>query len=183
MKAEKKISSLDPDTLVRLIEIAYDLRCAFMSAKGVSKDDVQASMPMLLTLLEYLIENEGDPSLDATLIPFLRKILGYAMEEEKDLEREETEEEISEEERKQQHRWLVYQAYQVINPRKLAGITELENFINNVKTRGIEIALQYEGKEYATKVEPEVLDNLASYKGFMKQLMKDSGNVGFGPGL
>lgn len=44
-------------------------------------------------------------------------------------------------------RSIIYEIYKALNPRKIAGETSLENFINNTIIRGIRDGLKYSGKK------------------------------------
>lgn len=43
-------------------------------------------------------------------------------------------------------RMVIYEMYKIINPNRIAGETAIENFINNVRFRGLKFALQHEVK-------------------------------------
>lgn len=43
-------------------------------------------------------------------------------------------------------RLATYEVYKIMNPRRLAGETKLENFVNNIITSGIKFAEEYESK-------------------------------------
>ncbi len=180
------LNSLDPQSLVQFLEIAYNLRRAISAGKQLDTEQLQASTPMLVQLLEYMINNISNPNLDHTLIPFLEKILGFKLRKKKDKDEElekEQDEKIDKEERERRNRLAIYELYKVINPRRLAGETDLENFISNVQTRGIQVALQNDGKEYAIDFKAQELENLESYRHGFTQTLKDGGTKGFGPGL
>lgn len=60
----------------------------------------------------------------------------------------------------------IYELYKMLNPRRIAGETKLENFINNVVVRGVEIASKYEGGK------PKDLENYDLSTSFLKLLQE-----------
>lgn len=69
-------------------------------------------------------------------------------------------------------RFMVYEIYKVLNPRRIAGETSLSNFLHNYAVGGAEYALKYRGgtiddiKSYASKYPrtPISLQHIASQK-------------------
>ena len=61
------------------------------------------------------------------------------------------EDELTKEEKQIRLRAAIYEIYKLTNPNRLAGETAMENFIKNVKTRGVEFAMKYDGHEMASK--------------------------------
>lgn len=47
--------------------------------------------------------------------------------------------------KKNLEKFMVYEIYKILNPRKIAGETRLDNFINNMITGGLKRASKYEG--------------------------------------
>ena len=179
----KKIEDLDQETLDRAIEIVRKLQAKMESGIGISKEDLHQHKDILTKLLEYLILNYNNPDIDVSLIDFLAKALGINIAKEKDKEREEKEEELSEEQKKIRHRQIMYEAYKILNPHRIAGETSLENFISNVLTRGIEVARKYEGAKYEDHFTKKELNDLESYKESFVKKLRSSGHKGHGRGL
>ena len=69
----------------------------------------------------------------------------------------------------------IYEIYKAMNPNRLAGETQLENFINNVQVHGIKTALQNEGKEYAKEISTTELGTLQSNTGKAAAAIRQSG--------
>jgi len=185
-RSKHSILGLSPEDLKKLLTVAYELKDALADGDKDKLRSLEKSRSLLVTLLEYLIMNEDNPNLDTSLIAMLLKFLGADVKKQKNednKEREEKEEFLSEEEKKHRLRLIFYEIYKIINPERLAGETPLQNFINNVKTRGIEVALKYEGAEVAQQFN---LKNLKELEGgklkFVEQLEKE-GFKGFGPGI
>ena len=104
-------------------------------------------------------------------------------DKEKKEEEIEKEEELTEEQKQIRLRQIIYEVYKIINPERLAGETSLENFISNVITRGIEVAMEYDGSQYAKKFTEEELNNLESHKTSFVTKLKSEGHKGSGRGL
>ena len=157
-KAAKKLSS---EALIGLLAIAEKLKLAMRSQDEEILKDMQRNKALLVMLAEYLVLNIDNPNVDTELLSYIQKFLGIKLEkgEEKEQE-EEREEELTEEQKLQKQRLMAYEVYKVVNPNRLAGETEFDNFLNNVKTHGMKVALQNEGKEYAAHLSRSTLDNL-----------------------
>lgn len=185
-KPIKWAKNMPPETLIEVLEIGHKLKKSLESNDLATQKELEAQKPLLLMLLEYLIINLDNPNLDKSLIPALEKFLGlnlaHEQEEEVELE-EEREEELSQEEKQRRLRLAIYEIYKIFNPNRLAGETAIENFINNVQTRGIKTAMSYEGKEFAKYFNMEDLENVASYKKSFVAALEREGNKGFGKGL
>ena len=183
----RKVEDLDVETLAKAVEIARKLQAKMKTDEPeISKDDLFKHMDILSKLLEYLILNRNNPNIDISLIEFLEKILGISRSKDKDKNKEqekEREEELTEEQKKIRYRQIMYEAYKILNPQRIAGETSFENFIANVLTRGIKIAREYEGVEHEYHFTKKGLRNLESYKeGFVGKL-QSSGHKGYGRGL
>ena len=181
----KKVEDLDPRVLSEAIEIARKLQSS-SSEGNFSEQDLTQHKKVLAKLLEYLILNQDNPNIDLSLIQFLEKALGITKSKEKDKKKEheeEKEEELSEEQKKIRYQQIMYEAYKILNPERIAGETSLENFISNVITRGIEVAREYDGAQYEKDFSKKEIDNLDSYKESFVDKLKSSGHKGFGRGL
>jgi transcriptional regulator with XRE-family HTH domain len=140
---------------------------------------------ILMMLLEYLILNEDNLSVDPEIIKILLKFLGLDRKKAREMDEleEEREEELDEEQKKNVLRFIIYEIYKILNPHRIAGETALENFVNNVRTRGVKVAMREEGHEYARKFNSRDLENLESHRfGFVASLEK-AGFKGGGRGL
>ena len=181
----KKVEDLDAETLAEAIEIARKLQIEMEAGKpGISKDNLDEHRDILTKLLEYLILNYNNPNIDVSLIEFLAKALGISIKKDKSKEEEkEKEEELTKEQKKIRHMQIMYEAYKILNPRRIAGETSLDNFISNVLTRGVKVAREYEGAEYERYFTKKELSNLSSYKQSFVNKLKLSGNKGHGRGI
>ena len=181
----KKVEDLDPKVLSEAIEIARKLQTD-SSNSNFSAKDLNQHKNILAKLLEYLILNQDNPNIDISLIQFLERALGITKSKDKDKKKEqeeEKEEELSEEQKKIRYQQIMYEAYKILNPERIAGETSLENFISNVITRGIEVAREYDGAQYEKDFSKKEIDNLDSYKESFVDKLKSSGHEGFGRGL
>jgi hypothetical protein len=181
----RKVEDLDPKILAEAIEIARNLQ-ANSSNNSVASKDITKHKSILSKLLEYLILNQDNPNMDLSLILFLEKALGItkSKKKEKDKEQEEEkEEELSEEQKKIRYQQIMYEAYKILNPERIAGETSLENFLSNVITRGIEVAREYDGAQYEHDFSKKELNDLDSYKESFVDKLKSSGHRGGGRGL
>ena len=177
---EKNLSSED---LKKILDIAYSLKNAVGSKKYHEIDQHQRSM--LIYILGYLLANINNPQIDKDLLEFLLNICGYNITKDKDkeLEEEEKEQELEEKDKERRNRLAAYEVYKILNPHQLAGETALENFVNNMVTRGIKVALKYEGKQFAESFEKSDLAKLESHKTNFVNSIKNEGFKGGGAGL
>ena len=183
----RKIEDLDPRVLAEAIEIARKLQ-ANASDGSIISEDITKHKGILAKLLEYLILNQNNPNMDLSLIQFLEKALGITKSKKKDKDKdkeleEEKEEELSEEQKKIRYQQIMYEAYKILNPERIAGETSLENFLSNVITRGIEVAREYDGAQYENNFSKKEIQDLDSNKESFVDKLKSSGHKGAGRGL
>lgn len=59
-------------------------------------------------------------------------------------------------------KFAIYELYKILNPRRIAGNTRYENFVNNVIMMGLEVARKYEGgtNKELQKYSPEFIKEL-----------------------
>lgn len=173
-KVSSKRGSIPPKELEKLLKLAYELKLAMQSGDVEKLKVLEQSRGMLISLLEFLILNLGGQDVDVEMINLIAKFLGIDLHKEREDElEEEKEEELTKAEKERRHRLMIYEIYKMLNPNRLAGETSLENFINNVKTRGINTALRYEGAEHVKGFKAKELDNLESHNhGFRAALVK-----------
>lgn len=184
----KSAAKIDPKVLLEALEIARELQRVVNENKQDVKVSLGKNRELLFKLLEYLILNADNPNIDKSLITFLAKVLGINLNLHKKKEKnkeheEEKEEELSKEEKERRHRLIIYEVYKILNPHRLAGETSLENFINNVKTRGIEEARKYEGANYEQDFKKKDLENLESNRFSFVENLKNAGFKGKGKGI
>lgn len=74
-------------------------------------------------------------------------------------------------------RFVIYELYKVLNPKRIAGETKAENFINNVITSGMKQARKFEGgKDNEIKQHsPELLKQLEKEHKEFKKAQKSQG--------
>lgn len=169
--------------LNKLLEIAYNLRRAFAEGKEIEEKELAEAKVFLAMLLEYLIKNRDNPNVDVSLIEFLEKVLGVKRSKDKVKEpslQEKEAKRVMDEYKKHRQRMVMYEIYKVINPNQLAGETKFENFLNNLVTRGLHVARQYNGKEYENMFTTKEIENIASYGNIFKELIKETGTRGKG---
>lgn len=185
MKNIKGVGALDPKSLIQLLEVATELRKLFENGKEISEQQIERNLPMFAILFEYLVANMDNPHLDKGMLKFLEKLLGISAQEEKKQQEqeEEKEEELDEKEKQKALKIIIYEMYKIITPNQVAGETALENFINNVKTYGVKEAMKHEGSQYASKFNPDDLENLESHRFSFVRAMKDAGLKSGGLGL
>ncbi len=182
----RDVKDLTPEELLQLLEIARVLRMAMERNDQEKLKELEHSRPMLLMLLEYLIINSDNPNIDQGMVLLLEKFLGISLSKNKDKDKdleEEREEELSEEEKKRRMQHMMYEVYKTLNPHQIAGETAMQNFIDNVRTRGIKVAMQHEGKEFASQFRPGDLKNLESYKHSFVSALAKEGHKGGGKGI
>lgn len=174
-KYSKKINKIPPKDLAELLAIAEELKKAVVGNDAHKLQALEQSKHLLFVLLEYLILNMDNASVDATLIALLQRFLGVDLEKDKKKEEEELleYEEMSAEQKAHIHRAMIYEIYKVLNPNRLAGELPIENFINNVRKYGIAEAMQHEGKEFAKYFNIKDLENIESHRfSFTESLAK-----------
>ena len=185
-KNTPKIKDLSSEDLLECLRIGYVLKKAIETNDLSKQKELENSAPKLLMLLEYLILNLDNPNIDTSLIPTIERFLGISLKKEKEEAQEleeEKEDELSKEEKSRRLRLAVYEIYKILNPNRLAGETHIENFINNVITRGMKVAMEYEGKEFAKHFSKEDLKNVESYKPSFVEALNKEGHKGFGRGI
>lgn len=183
-KLNRKSINLTAEELKKLMEVAYSLKKAIERGEKQDLDLMQTMRPMLLILLEYLVLNMDKPDVDISLINMIAQFLGIKLstETEEDLEKEE-ENRLTKEEKERRHRLVIYEIYKIMNPRRLAGETPLDNFINNVKTKGFKTAMLYEGAEYSQFFKKDDIKALESLGFEFKSALDKAGmNVSVGRG-
>ncbi len=175
-KYSKKLSRLPAKDLAQLLAIAEELKNAISMNDEQKLKSMEQSKHLMFVLLEYLILNMDNPSIDAELIALLQRFLGIDLEKDKK-EKDEEElleyEEMSKEQKDHIHRQMIYEIYKMLNPNRLAGETALENFMNNVVRYGVQEAMQHEGKEFAKYFNEKDLENISSHRfSFVENLSK-----------
>jgi hypothetical protein len=191
-----KVAALNSTSLIQLLEAAYELRKALQEGRPGAQGSITEQEPVMMILLEYLILNEDNPNLDPKIFQFLEKFFGKKLkkkknklkeDEEKDVEEEEEEELeqktddlLTKERKKIKARMAIYQIYKITNPERLAGETDVDNFIKNVKTRGIDVAMKYEGSKLAKNFTAKEINNMESYRGAVREGIRNTGSRGGG---
>lgn len=179
------IENISAKDLMEVLELGHKLQSAI---KGNRQDDIEHILndkEKVLDMLAYIMANLDNPNLDQEMFFLILKFFGIDPEKEKEKKRkldkskkednnlefdengELANKAIPKELRAHLFRMLCYEIYKVLNPRQLAGETALDNFINNVMTRGVDVAMQYEGNSYAKEIlkeSPDALKNLESGK-------------------
>ena len=186
MSSAPKNSSviMTKEQLDKLLLLAYELKQAIQRNDVQKLKEIERQKSLLIMLLEYLILNINNPTLDLSIVHFLQMFLGKSKSKDTELEEEiSPEDELSKEEKERRHRLMIYEVYKVMNPNRLAGETGIENFINNVITRGIKTAMKYEGANFAKLFDEKELENLESHKHSFAQMLRDGGVKGGGRGM
>ncbi len=177
---DKVSTTVSPDDLLRAIELLKEIQHAMESDVHKKEELIAKNRAFLLKILQYLIKNTRNPNIDPALLDMLLKALGlkHDRKKEKQDEQEQEEEIKSEAELKRRLRLMIYEFYKVINPRRIAGETELDNFIANALIMGVEAALQFEGGNIAKSFTAKELQNLESHSKSFTDMLKKSGNRG-----
>jgi hypothetical protein len=179
LKNKLNLFNFKPQELLELAKIIGDLREFLQN----SPDEiaVRKRKNLLAKILEYIILHQNTLLQHPHLIELLNTMFNNL---ERDNEEELEEElELSEEEKKRRLQLAMYELHKVLNPRRIAGETSIENFLNNVAVRGVEVALKYQGHEHAVKFTAHDLINLSSYRHNLVALIGEAGAKGFGRGL
>lgn len=171
-----------PEQILALIMIIGDVH-EFI-AKAHDDITLQKRKTLLAKLLQYLIANPQLAVTHKSLIAAIRLILGIKIEQEhEDTIEAEKEAGLSLAERKRRYELAVYELYKIINPRQLAGETALDNFLNNVAMRGLEVARYYQGNQFAMQFNAGDLVKLASYRHNLVVILAEEGVKSFGRGM
>lgn len=176
----KYTKNSDAESIQEALAIAKELKEAVEKNDQKKILELQSSKAILLMLLEYLIKNSSNPSLAPDMITLICNFLGInlSQEEEKENDQEKSEEdELPEKERKAHiFRMACYEVYKMINPNRLAGETELANFLNNARRIGIRDALKYASPELSQNIIKHAVDleepRTANKDNFVDQIEK-----------
>ncbi len=150
--------------------------------------EIEKNRGLLEELLEYLILNLNNAHFDLYLLKLLCRILGISLnkiDKKEQEQEEEKQDELTEEQKKNYMRWIIYEAYKIVNPNRIAGETDLENFISNVKTRGIKEAMKYtsNGEEYEKEIGRRVINKMDKNCSSFVAMLKSQGIYGEGRGM
>ncbi|MDJ1406839.1 MAG: DUF5394 family protein [Candidatus Midichloria sp.] len=118
--------------------------------KKVTEEDSGDLKMVLMRLLEHLITTKDILELDK-LIKIILALLKMRKNSTK------KEEELSGEELKTQTMFIIYEVYKMLNPSRIAGETEIQNFIDNIMIRGVEAALYYDRRNISRGFSKEEL--------------------------
>lgn len=175
---DKYTKNMDVESIQEALNIAKELKEATEKDDQQKLKELQSSKTLLLMLLEYLIRSSSNPTIDPAIIEVICNFLGIKVSKDKKKEVEEEKEEEQPEKERKEHLYRVacYELYKVVNPNKLAGETELSNFLNNVNRVGIREALKYIDPEFARQMTKQTRiadDPKAAVKGnFVDQIEK-----------
>ncbi len=177
-------NQLSAEDLLALLNVAYQLQKALAHGDTEVAEQLAKRREELMQLLEYIVANIDNPNIDKTLLPMLQQMLGIDARDvaQEMAERDEEEKEQTKEEIERINKVMIYEIYKIVNPHRLAGETAMDNFIKNVKTRGIKEAMKYEGAEYAKDMHKDDLKNLEAYKQSHLDALHKSGSRGGGIG-
>lgn len=143
--------------------------------KKVSEEDSDDLKMVLMRLLEHLITTKDSLELDK-LIKIILALLKIRKNSTK-------EEELSEEKLKTQTRFVIYEIYKMLNPSRIAGETEIQNFIDNVMIRGVEAALYYDRRNISRGFSKEELKILEQHSKTALRRINVFGSRGWGKGM
>lgn len=180
---KSSIHALDPKDLLELLQAAYTLMQSHNPEKMSARDFDERSM---IHLLVYCVDHMKE--IDSELLEFIAKLLGIDLQnlqkERDELEEEqEHEEEISQELKEKQMKFIIYEYYKITNPAQLAGERPIENFVNNLMTRGIKTALKH-NPEFKSFFSKDEIQDIASHRpSFIKGLEAEGVQIGGKGGL
>jgi len=165
-KVEDKYSRMySEDELYKTMELIKEISYQFEHNPSIADQLIENNKVQLVLLLNYIIKHSVKCDIAPHILRHICKMLGINLSNGKDEEiEEELEEELSNEEKQRRMRLVIYELYKITNPRQLAGETEIENFINNVLTRGLKTALKYDSGGVAKSFSEKDLNNLESWK-------------------
>ncbi|CAG7591504.1 MAG: DUF5394 family protein [Candidatus Midichloria sp.] len=144
--------------------------------KKVTEEDSDDLKMVLMRLLEHLIATKDILELDKLI-----KIILALLKMRKDSTKKE--EELSGEELKTQTRFVIYEIYKMLNPSRIAGETEIQNFIDNVMIRGVEAALYYDRRNISRGFSKEELKILGQHSKTALRRINAFGSRGWGKGM
>ncbi|MFV9991397.1 MAG: DUF5394 family protein [Candidatus Midichloria sp.] len=144
--------------------------------KKVTEEDSDDLKMVLMRLLEHLIATKDILELDK-LIKIILALLKMMKDSTKKVE------ELSGEELKTQTRFLIYEIYKMLNPSRIAGETEIQNFIDNVMIRGVEAALYYDRRNISRGFSKEELKILGQHSKTALRRINAFGSRGWGKGM
>jgi hypothetical protein len=178
-------ATLPPELLKEVQKISKALTKP--TANKIQDEESKRELLLIEALDLMLYANGGKiegKELD-NLLEKLEDILGMPNKKQakKKIPKVEQENRLKKEQRELKERLMIYEIYKVLNPNRLAGETELENFVNNVRARGVKEALKYEGSQLYNKFFAQDLENLQSHKHTFQADLQKKGHKGFGPGM
>lgn len=162
--------------LKKLIEIARNLRQVFKEKLLIDEKKLAEAKQFLAMVLKHLIKNRHKTEIDLTLIEFIEEVLGIKKEKLKEEEnyQEKENKRVKEEFKKHRYRMAMYEIYKVLNPAQLAGETKLDNFLNNLMTRGLAVAQKYQGGEFTKLFSAKDMEYISSYRHIIKEMLHEA---------
>ena len=145
--------------------------------KQVSEKEINDLQFVLVRLLEHLVTTNSDIELKKLvqiIIAFLKIARNKKSTEEQQIEQEQI---------NQQTRFVIYEIYKMLNPNRIAGETELQNFIDNVIVRGVEVALYYDRRNISKRFTNDELKMMAKNSKTALSRINAFGARGFGRGI
>jgi len=137
---------------------------------------------ILMKVFEHLITTENKLEIEE----LIKLIIAFIQNMKKAKKEKEvfSNEELSKQESEIQLRFVIYEVYKMLNPNRLAGETEIENFLSNVMTRGIEAALYYEKKGISKAFDQKELSILSkNSNSWVTRTISEFGSKGYGKGM
>ncbi len=170
---------LENDFAEYLINAAQQLQRRHALQNSLSKHEIKQSIGWLLMLLEYFSGNPQIAERHTDLMMFIYSILGLnkakAPEERETLQQKEADR-IEREFEDLKARLAMYEFYKIVNPNRIAGETERENFINNVHVRGLTQALILEGTKSPQFFNVKEMELTSTPSSFVDRIMAEEHN-------
>lgn len=126
-------------------------------------------------VLEYLIKgyDPNDKAIIALLMMLYSLLMIQEVAKEKETIENEKDQKIKQIESDQIYRFVIYEIYKIITPYRIAGETDLENFMSNVALRGMDFAIKQQ-KINMDKI-PDATEELEVRKKSFVEFVKSQG--------
>lgn len=143
--AKKHQKDLNPESISEALLVASELKLAIAENDEEKLEELESKKGLLLMLLEHILNDSLSHKIDPYLLDFLLKYFGIKLPKAHEFSAQYYKEEEKKKKAEQEllHRLIIYEIYKILCPNKLAGETEIDNFINNTRTHGRDYAIKH----------------------------------------
>lgn len=145
----RNANTIDTESLILVLLKNILERLSKQYGKQLSYDTLTSSQRKALEgeldAIAQALEASGALGEEKNMLAYLKKMLGmdYSQKQERKQEYETLNRKAKKEYTRLLKLFIIYEIYKITNPQQLAGETELDNFINNTLTRGLDYAKKF----------------------------------------